>query len=281
MAVVINGTTGITDVNGSAAAPAITGTDTDTGIFFGTNTVSVSTNGTERLQIDASGNLGLGVTPSAWVSGDTVLQIKAGSGSSALWGRNNSLRVVGNAYFDGTNYKYIASDYASFMICNPGSVGGFNWNIAPSGTAGTTASFTQAMTLDASGNWLLGTTSVGTMSGSAVARLSNTGIIARTNNNLASGSAINIVVSSGGASFAGFLVVENVLLSNALARTQTTYSVFGRGTTFTATSIASANGSSGGASFTVTCPSTGVISVTNTSGNPTFANMSFFGSEGG
>jgi hypothetical protein len=34
MTVVINGTTGITNVDASAAAPAMTGTDTDTGIYF-------------------------------------------------------------------------------------------------------------------------------------------------------------------------------------------------------------------------------------------------------
>ena len=34
MAVVINGTVGVTNVDGTAAAPAMTGTDTDTGIYF-------------------------------------------------------------------------------------------------------------------------------------------------------------------------------------------------------------------------------------------------------
>jgi hypothetical protein len=32
--IILNGTNGITDVDGTAAAPAITGTDTDTGIYF-------------------------------------------------------------------------------------------------------------------------------------------------------------------------------------------------------------------------------------------------------
>ena len=39
-----------------------------------------------------------------------------------------------------------------------GSDGSFGWNTAPSGTAGNTITFTQAMTLDASGNLLVGTT---------------------------------------------------------------------------------------------------------------------------
>ena len=34
MAVVINGTTGITDVDGSASAPALTGSTANTGIYF-------------------------------------------------------------------------------------------------------------------------------------------------------------------------------------------------------------------------------------------------------
>lgn len=59
MAITLNGTTGITDVNGTAAAPAITGTDTDSGVYFGTNTVGLSTNGTAAVSIDASQNVTL------------------------------------------------------------------------------------------------------------------------------------------------------------------------------------------------------------------------------
>jgi hypothetical protein len=54
MTVIINGTTGITNVNGTAAAPAETGTDTDSGIVYGTNTVSLATNGTTALTVNAS-----------------------------------------------------------------------------------------------------------------------------------------------------------------------------------------------------------------------------------
>lgn len=42
--------------NGTTAAPALTGTDTDTGISFGTNEVNISTGGTERVKFDSSGN---------------------------------------------------------------------------------------------------------------------------------------------------------------------------------------------------------------------------------
>lgn len=236
------------------------------------------TNGAERMRLDSSGNLGLGITPSAWAGGFTAIDIKYGGIAATISGSANT-EVTHNAYYNGTNW--IAKYTGGYGTRYGAGDGGHAWyTSSTTTTGGSTISFNQAMTLDTSGNLLQGTTSVGTMSGNTVHRLANTGIIARTSSSLASGSALNIVVSSGGASFAGFLVVENVVLSNALIRTQTTYSVFGRGTTFTATSIASSNGSSGAASFTVTCPSTGVISVTNTSGNTTGVNMSFFGSEG-
>jgi hypothetical protein len=54
MPITLNGDNGITNVNGSAAAPAITGTDTDSGMYFGTNSVALSTAGTAALTVDSS-----------------------------------------------------------------------------------------------------------------------------------------------------------------------------------------------------------------------------------
>lgn len=55
MAITISGTNGISGVNGSASAPALQGTDADTGIVFGADTASISTAGTQRLGVDANG----------------------------------------------------------------------------------------------------------------------------------------------------------------------------------------------------------------------------------
>ncbi len=55
MALNINGTTGISGVDGSASAPALTGTDSNTGINFGTDIVNINTAGTERARVDANG----------------------------------------------------------------------------------------------------------------------------------------------------------------------------------------------------------------------------------
>ena len=48
MALNINGTTGISGVDGSASAPALTGTDSNTGINFASDTVNINTGGSDK-----------------------------------------------------------------------------------------------------------------------------------------------------------------------------------------------------------------------------------------
>ena len=104
--------------------------------------------------LDASGNLGLGVTPSAWggISG-AALELK---GNAYIASTTQVLSLATNTYFNGTNWIYKttgpANRYDTFS-------GQHIFYTAPSGTAGNAITFTQAMTLDASGNLLVGTTS--------------------------------------------------------------------------------------------------------------------------
>lgn len=117
-----------------------------------------ATNGTERMRIDSSGNLGLGVTPSAWGT-SKALQI----GQAAIWNYNgtNNIYAGANYYFDGSTRKRIASGYAGEYLINGSDQYIHSWYVAGTSTAGSTVSFTQAMTLDASGNLGVGTTSPG------------------------------------------------------------------------------------------------------------------------
>ena len=62
MALNINGTTGISGVDGSASAPALQGTDSNTGISFGSDVLGFNTGGTERSRFDSNGNLLIGNT---------------------------------------------------------------------------------------------------------------------------------------------------------------------------------------------------------------------------
>jgi len=111
------------------------------------------TNAGETLRIGSSGNLGLGVTPSAWSLGKAIEVNNAGN---ALWGvAASEIDVSQNAYYN-SGWKYASSSYASRYEQNTGV---HKWWNAPSGTAGNAITFTQAMTLEASGNLLVGTTS--------------------------------------------------------------------------------------------------------------------------
>lgn len=85
MTLVLNGTTGVSAVDGSASTPAIQGNDTNTGMFFpAADTVAIATGGTERARVDSSGNVGIGTSsPNKSVS-SRALTVNAASGYSAL-----------------------------------------------------------------------------------------------------------------------------------------------------------------------------------------------------
>jgi hypothetical protein len=110
---------------------------------------------TSLMELTQSGNLGLGVAPSAWVSGK-ALEFSAGSVFSFSSGAAGEFDIAYNAFFDGA-WKYKASSSAVSLYSIQAGV--YKWFTAASGTAGNAISFTQAMTLDASGNLGVGTTS--------------------------------------------------------------------------------------------------------------------------
>jgi hypothetical protein len=136
------------------------------GIWRGaSNELLFTTNSVNRMTIDSSGNLGLGVTPSAssWVSlellGGNVITSFASATIPALYSASNA--------FYNSGWKYKNTNNALMYAINANS-GQFQWFIAPSGTAGNAISFTQALTLSAVGNLLLGGTSDPTSAAKAI-----------------------------------------------------------------------------------------------------------------
>jgi len=121
---------------------------TDNVLTFGISTI-------KQLTLTEAGNLGLGVTPSAWGSNWKALELSNGVYLTALSSSTIPIMILGaNAYFDNTNFIYKNTAAASRYQQDSGS---HYWYNAPSGTAGNTISFTQSMTLTSGGNLLVGT----------------------------------------------------------------------------------------------------------------------------
>jgi hypothetical protein len=114
---------------------------------------------TNALIVNGSGNVGVGVTPSAWGSSFKPVQIGSGTVSSAFVGQTNSpvARIMTNSYFDGTNFVKVQNNTAGMYVLQNNA---HEWHNAATGTG--TFTFTQAMTLDTLGNLLVGLTAAGT-----------------------------------------------------------------------------------------------------------------------
>jgi len=110
--------------------------------------------------LDTSGNLGLGVTPSAWNTGYKAFVAGGTNGNNQVGGiaSGSGITIVSTNYYRSSTPDeiYAGTGYAMKYLQSSGQ---HQWYTAASGTAGNAISFTQAMTLDASGNLGVGTTS--------------------------------------------------------------------------------------------------------------------------
>jgi len=156
----VTGSATVEFADGSAASPSITNDgDTNTGIFFpAADTIAFAEGGAEAMRLDSAGNMGLGVTPSAW-SGYGVAVIEAPAGGTFVSAGNGNI-IGSNWYYTASNFIYKTTNLASYYYQVNGQ---HRWYNAPSGTAGNAITFTQAMTLDASGRLGIGTTSPSTV----------------------------------------------------------------------------------------------------------------------
>ena len=112
---------------------------------------------TVRMLLDNNGNLGLGVTPSAWLAGVRAFEIFS-KGNAIVSSTSSQNLITANAYFDGA-WKYGSTAAASYYSQLSGA---HSWFTAASGTINTAITWSQPMTLTANGRLLLGTTTEGT-----------------------------------------------------------------------------------------------------------------------
>jgi len=139
MALNINGTTGISGVDGSASAPALQGSDSNTGVSFGTDTVNINTGGTTRATVDSSGaldvptdfpikvngsekarltssgNLGIGTN-----NPSSLLHLNGGSNAAGLTvaGSNSSVVLDANTNLSGNQVNFIDFKFAGTLQSN-------------------------------------------------------------------------------------------------------------------------------------------------------------------
>jgi hypothetical protein len=134
MTLILNGT------DNSATTPAVTGTDTDTGVYYpAANQVALATNGTLALIVDASQNVGLGVTPSTWSLGKALEINTVGQG---VWATSTATALANNWYYNGA-YKFAGTGYASRVLLS-GQFGSIDVSNA-SGTAGNNITFSSSL----------------------------------------------------------------------------------------------------------------------------------------
>ena len=123
--------------------------------------VKLYSDATNTVTVDSSGNLGLGVTPSAnaGVSTLNIANYNRTLSALTLGSNGNSAGYVGYNMGNTSTanlYRYIASDTGSAIYFAGNEMRFMQF---ASGSAGATTNGTQAMTLDANGNLGIGTTS--------------------------------------------------------------------------------------------------------------------------
>ena len=113
-------------------------------------TIGATTPNTGAFTIlTTTSNAAIGTTPSSWGSGFRAIEAGAQGNAyfSATSGNFNSL-LTNNAYFDGSNWKYVRSLAATHIEQITGSL---KFMTAPSGTAGNNITWTQRLLVDTNG----------------------------------------------------------------------------------------------------------------------------------
>jgi len=133
MSLILSGSDGLSDIDGTAATPAIRGTDANTGIFFpAADTIAFSEGGTEVARFDANGRLGIGTTSPAFnvqcvnTAGNSFISAVSSNSTTAgiLLGDTDSATVGRVEYNNADNAMLLFANGSERMrIASNGYVG--------------------------------------------------------------------------------------------------------------------------------------------------------------
>ena len=212
MSLILDGTNGLSDVDGTAAAPAIRGTDTNTGIFFGADIIGFSEGGAEVARFNADAQFvaaaGTAALPVITTTGDVntgiffpaadtiafaeggaeVMRIDSsgnvGIGTTSPTGRLN----VKSTYVSDTTTQQRFEDNTGSALSFGGTGGGVKWlNVADVSTPSTgyplafQTGGTERARID-SGNFLIGKTAGNIATGGVQFETNGTGGFTRDSN---------------------------------------------------------------------------------------------------
>jgi hypothetical protein len=134
MALILDGTNGLSDVDGSAATPAIRGSDANTGVFFGADIIGFSEGGTECARFNADAQFvaaaGTASLPVITTTGDVNTGIFFPAADTIAFAEG------------GAEAMRIDSSGNLFVGKTTDSISTVGWIISPGGTG--SAVFTQA-----------------------------------------------------------------------------------------------------------------------------------------
>jgi hypothetical protein len=245
-------TTGVTGTLPTANGGTNLTSFTSGGVVYASSSSALATG--SGLVFDGTA-FGVGITPSAWVAGYSVLQV----GKASWYTDGNGFVQFANNTYQGSGFvdRYIGSSYANKYEQSDSH----KWYTAPSGTAGNAITFSEQMRLTSTGLGI-GTSSpsfkldVDSTSGARIKVAAggynwlslvsgDTGNLSFAINDNGGSGAFRLMQYSSGGTFVRAVVdvtdAGNVKLSNSMSVGGATVSTSGSGITFPATQSASSD----------------------------------------
>jgi len=158
MTLVLNGTTGVSSVDGSASTPAIQGSDSNTGMFFpAADTIAFAEGGAEVARFDSSGNFGIGTSsPGAKLDVNGPASVTSFTGTTRLGvtvrGSSGATDYSGIDFIGGNQVNPLAR----IAVLSTGGGSFLSFGTSNSYASGITST---AVSIDPNGNFLFGSTS--------------------------------------------------------------------------------------------------------------------------